>query len=94
MTGGNDDNCNPKACVYNLEMKAGLWKQLPDLNVPRFDHSSYAVVSSEQEQVIFVACGEGEDGYLNSVEMLRLDVESWVLINLPDLSPGTNPVLC
>ena len=86
LTGGSDEDGVPSAKTFGLIVKEGKWgrKSLPDLNVARFYHSSCSVTSEDQ---VYVACGEGDDGYLASVEMFRLGAEAWVLIDLPGLTP-------
>ena len=72
-----------------MNLNAGRWgkKSLPDLNQERSNHAALGL--GEQ---VFVACGACQNGELSSVEMLRLGAKAWELIDIPDLSPRTNPV--
>ena len=40
----------------------------------------------------YVACGWGTNGLLASIEILRLGVKAWVLIEIPELSPRVLPI--
>lgn len=63
--------------VDRLELKTQ-----PALNVARFNHSSMVLRSQ-----VYVACGQGNEGRLSSVEMLMRGAKKWVLIEIPDLEP-------
>ena len=68
-------------------------KRLPDLNVARSCHSSTSLGDA-----VYVACGEGDYGRLNSVERLwmgtsdAVELQAWGLIDIHQLSPSMNPV--
>ena len=73
-----------------MDLETELWQQkkLPDLNTARSDHSALGLGVDQ----VYVACGNGGDGYLKSVEMLRLGANFWELIDIPDLTPRFRPV--
>ena len=93
LSGGRGEGGVKSAKTFGLIVKEGKWgrKSLPDLNVARAYHSSCSVTSEDQ---VYVACGDGDGGYLASVEMLRPGAEAWVLIDIPDLTPTIFPILC
>ena len=74
-----------------MDLQTDKWhfKSFPALNVARVSHSSVGIVDQ-----VYVACGNGADGLLNSVEILILGAKSWVLIDIPDLAPRTRPIFC
>ena len=90
LTGGKGANNVQFAQTHLMAVQTGMWRQkpFPALNVARHSHSSLGLGNK-----IFVACGYGEDDCLRSVEMLRLGAETWVLIDIPDLTPRVMPIL-
>ena len=81
LTGGRGSNNKPTAQTFLLAVQTGQWEQrsFPDLNIARNSHASMSL-----DKQCYVACGYGDgDGYLRSVEMLRLGAQAWELINIP-----------
>ena len=70
-----------KGKVYALDIAKWEWEALPDLNIARGWHSSTSL-----GEAVYVACGKGEDGWLDSVERLCMAVidgeqpQAWTLI--------------
>ena len=90
LTGGEDSDYEATAQTSLLAVQTCQWEQgsNPNLNVARHAHTSMSLGKQ-----CYVACGRGDGGYLASVEMLRLGVQAWELINIPDFTPRKCPVL-
>ena len=76
--------------TFLMAVQTGRWEQkssIPELTVARTSHASMTL-----GRQCYVACGEGNRGYLRSVEMLRMGAQAWVLIDIPDVTPRCNPV--
>ena len=72
LTGGRDNDCEPTAQTFLLDVQTGQWEQMssiPNLTVARYNHSSMTLGKQA-----YVACGMGGlfRKSLSSVEMLRM----------------------
>ena len=79
-----------------MNLQTSKWgrNSLPDLNEARCHHSSCSFGGDQ----VYVACGRGNVIPRNvipltSVEMLRLGAQAWELINIPDLTLRTYPII-
>lgn len=96
LIGGLTDGSYTGTC-YRYCLTFDFWAEMPSLCVPRQYHSS--CVSGN---CIFTVAGAGDDGTLNSIEVLRIaDVpteqihEQWQLLGVSeeDLKPRWHPVV-
>ena len=90
LTGGLGEQLVRSAQSYLMDLHTDRWQQkhsVPDLNIARCSHASLGL-----DQQVYVACGLGDDGFLASVEMLRLGARVWELIDIPDLELRQLPI--
>ena len=91
LTGGLERTNKTTAQTFLMAVQTGQWEQrssIPDLTVARSSHASMTLGKQ-----CYVACGYGNlYKYLSSIEMLRIGAESWVLIQIPDLTPRSLPI--
>ena len=52
--------------VVRYDIDRNSWARMPDMNVGRYTHGSCAIGTA-----LYILCGEGSEGLLNSVEKLE-----------------------
>ena len=90
LTGGHDSRYEVTAQTFQMAVQTGRWEQrwFPALNVARSSHASMTLGLQ-----CYVACVCGQyGGYLSSMEMLRMGVQAWELIAIPELTPRWLPI--